>query len=108
LRIPGGTCTIGFKMVPKDGQGCNLPFLLVDNKRVFFPHIFSSLYVYLYAYFEYAIEHANAFDCITTFVLSLVLYLSCRLIPAEDQDLFDKLERRSTLDRITRCITTFS
>jgi hypothetical protein len=107
LKIPGGTQTVGFKMVPKAGQGCNLPFPLVGNKRACFPPNLSSLYIYLYAYFESDILHAHVYDRITTFVAALVLYLSCRLIPAEDQEFFGELEQGSTSNGRTRC-TFFS
>jgi hypothetical protein len=59
-------------MVPKAGQGCNLPFPFVGNKRACFSPNLSSFYIYSYAYFEYDILHAYVYDHITTFVATLV------------------------------------
>jgi hypothetical protein len=93
--------------VPKARQGCNLPFPLAGNKRACFPSYLPSLYIYLYDYFEFDILHAHVYDRITTFVATLVLYLSCRLIPIEDREFFGELEHGSTSNGRIRC-TFFS
>jgi hypothetical protein len=94
---------VGFKIMPKVVQGCNLPFPLAGNKRACFPPDLSSLYIYLYAYFESDILHAHVYDRITIFFIALVLYLCCNLIPIEDQEFFDEMEQGSTSNGRSRC-----
>jgi hypothetical protein len=82
--------------MPKVGKGCNLTFTLVDNKIACFTPIFSSLYNFLYSYIKFYILHAHVYDRITRFITTLVLYLTYRLIPMEDQEFLRELEQEST------------